>query len=231
MIKRLLVIPSRSGSTRIKNKNMKFFFKKPIIEYGLNQAIKSKLFTTIHVSTNSLRQIKYLSKYRTLDNFLRPNKLSKDQIPIVEVMKYVLESFKKKNQLFDEIWMLLPCSPLIDKHDLIRGSKILKANKAFTTVSANRIPIQWTYEIKKNKLNPFFPNFFKKRSQNIKQTFFEVGVFAGWQTNYFLKCLKKNRNFKFSPLLLEYFKSFDIDNQEDWNIVKKVYKYNLHNHA
>ena len=171
MIKRLLVIPSRSGSTRIKNKNMKSFFRKPIIEYGLNEAIKSKLFNKIHVSTNSVSQIKYLSKYRSLENFLRPNKLSKDHVTIIEVMKYVLNNFKKKNQVFDEIWMLLPCSPLIDKYDLIKGSKILKSNKAFTTVSANRIPIQWTYEIKKNKLNPFFPNFFKKRSQNIKQTF------------------------------------------------------------
>ena len=231
MIKRLLVIPSRSGSTRIKNKNMKSFFRKPIIEYGLNEAIKSKLFNKIHVSTNSVSQIKYLSKYRSLENFLRPNKLSKDHVTIIEVMRYVLNNFKKKNQVFDEIWMLLPCSPLIDKYDLIKGSKILKSNKAFTTVSANRIPIQWTYEIKKNKLNPFFPNFFKKRSQNIKQTFFEVGVFAGWQTNYFLNGLKKKQNFKFTPLILEYFKSFDIDTQEDWNIVKKVYKYNLHKHA
>ena len=221
MIKRLLIIPSRSGSTRIKNKNMKFFFRKPIIEYGLNEAIKSKLFTKIHVSTNSFRQIKYLKKYRSLDNFLRPNKLSKDRTPIVDVMKYVVEVYEKKNQFFDEIWMLLPCSPLIDKHDLIKGSKILKINKAFTTVSTNRIPIQWTYQIKKNKLIPFFPDFFKKRSQNIKQTFFEVGVFAGWQTSYFLRCLKKNQKFNFSPL----------DTKEDWNIVKKVYKYNLNKYA
>ena len=57
--------------------------------------------------------------------------------------------------------MLLPCSPLIDKHDLIKGSKILKINKAFTTVSTNRIPIQWTYQIK-NKLIPFFLISLKK---------------------------------------------------------------------
>ena len=52
-IKRLLIIPARSGSKRIKNKNIKNFVGKPIIYYPINTAIKSKLFTKIHVSTDS----------------------------------------------------------------------------------------------------------------------------------------------------------------------------------
>ena len=44
MIRRLLVIPARSGSKRIKNKNFKNFCGKPIIFHSLNVAKKSKLF-------------------------------------------------------------------------------------------------------------------------------------------------------------------------------------------
>ena len=40
---RLLVIPAKGNSKRIKNKNIKFFFNKPIIYYILETAIKSKL--------------------------------------------------------------------------------------------------------------------------------------------------------------------------------------------
>ena len=50
---RLLVIPAKGNSKRIKNKNIKFFFNKPIIYYILETAIKSKLFSKIHVSQKS----------------------------------------------------------------------------------------------------------------------------------------------------------------------------------
>ena len=52
-LKRLLIIPARGGSKRIKNKNIKKFKKKPIIYYTINSAVKSKLFNKIHVSTES----------------------------------------------------------------------------------------------------------------------------------------------------------------------------------
>ena len=55
MIKRLLIIPARIGSKRIKNKNIKKFFGMPIINYSIETAIKSKIFDEIHVSTDSLR--------------------------------------------------------------------------------------------------------------------------------------------------------------------------------
>ena len=46
-IKRLLIIPARSGSKRIKNKNFKKFKGKPIISYSILTALKSKIFSKI----------------------------------------------------------------------------------------------------------------------------------------------------------------------------------------
>ena len=42
MIKRLAIIPARAGSKRIKNKNMKLFFGKPLIYYSIKAALDSK---------------------------------------------------------------------------------------------------------------------------------------------------------------------------------------------
>ena len=64
-LKRLLIIPARGGSKRIKNKNIKKFKKKPIIYYTINSAVKSKLFNKIHVSTES-NLIKKLWKEKKL---------------------------------------------------------------------------------------------------------------------------------------------------------------------
>ena len=57
----IAIIPARSGSKRIKNKNLINFFGKPLIYYSINLAKKSGLFDKIIVSTDS-KEIKKISK-------------------------------------------------------------------------------------------------------------------------------------------------------------------------
>ena len=78
MTKRLLIIPARGGSKRIRNKNIKKFYKKPIIQYPLNSAKKSKLFNTIHVSTESKTIFTLVKKIGFKPDFLREKKLGKE---------------------------------------------------------------------------------------------------------------------------------------------------------
>ncbi len=96
MTSRLLIIPARGGSKRIKNKNIKLFFRKPIIYYPIRNAIKSKLFKHIHVSTDSLKIKKISHKAGAKVDFLRPKKLAKNNTPIIDVVNYVYNEFLKK---------------------------------------------------------------------------------------------------------------------------------------
>ena len=52
------IIPARSGSKRIKNKNIKKFLGRPIIYYSIRAAIKSKLFNNL----NKIEQHKLVYK-------------------------------------------------------------------------------------------------------------------------------------------------------------------------
>ena len=54
----LCIIPARGGSKRIKNKNIKKFFGKPIIYYSIIAAKKSKCFDKIIVSTENKNIVK-----------------------------------------------------------------------------------------------------------------------------------------------------------------------------
>ena len=49
----ICIIPARGGSKRIKMKNIKNFFGKPIVYYPITEAKKSKLLENIFVSTDS----------------------------------------------------------------------------------------------------------------------------------------------------------------------------------
>ena len=82
MIKRLAIIPARAGSKRIKNKNMKLFFGKPLIYYSIKAALDSKIFDKIHISSDSKKIINYGKKFKINSDFERPKYLSDDRTGI-----------------------------------------------------------------------------------------------------------------------------------------------------
>ena len=74
---------------RIRNKNIRKFCGKPIINYSIETALKSKLFKKIHISTNNLKIKKIIKKYPIKIDFFRPNKISGDKVGLMEVFKFV----------------------------------------------------------------------------------------------------------------------------------------------
>ena len=56
----LAIIPARSGSKGLKNKNIKLFNKKPLLSWTINQAIKSRYIDRVYVSTDSQKILKKL---------------------------------------------------------------------------------------------------------------------------------------------------------------------------
>ncbi len=176
-IKRLAILPARSGSKRIKNKNIKIFNDKPMIHHILNKLLKSKLFSKIHVSTDSKKISKISEKVGIKNDFYRPKNLSDDHTSLIEVAKFVYSKYVKLKYEFDEIWIILPCSPFIKIRDLRKIVKILSLNKTnVITVSEFITPVEWAFQIKENKfLTPLNKINFKKRSQDIKKKYYDTG--------------------------------------------------------
>ena len=61
----LALIPARSGSESIKDKNIKFYKGKPLLAHSINIAKKSSLIDKIIVSTDS-------KKYKKISENLEP---------------------------------------------------------------------------------------------------------------------------------------------------------------
>ena len=73
-VHRLLIIPARSGSKRIKNKNIINFAGKPIIFYSIEAALKSKLFNKIHISSDSSAILKLCEKKKNIYGIFKAQK-------------------------------------------------------------------------------------------------------------------------------------------------------------
>ena len=56
-VSNIAIITARKGSKRIKNKNLKNFFGKPIIYYSIKTLQKTKIFDKIYLSTNCEKTI------------------------------------------------------------------------------------------------------------------------------------------------------------------------------
>ena len=223
--RRLLVIPARSGSKRIKNKNFKNFNGRPIISYSILTALQSKIFDKIIVSIDDNKYTKYLKKFK-IEIFYRSKKLSNDNASIEDVLRSIVNKFAKSDDYFDEIWSLAPCSPLIRKEDLINASLLLKKNKKkiILPVSEFPVPIEWGFKISnQNELVPFKKNFYKIRSQDLPKSYYDTGNFVGIPIHHFKK---KNIDFDkhYIGLKIPKNRSIDIDDLEDWKIAEKLYR-------
>ena len=226
IIKRLAIIPAKGNSIRIKRKNIKLFFKKPIINYTIDSALKSKLFNRIHVSTDSKIIEKIVKKKGIITDFYRPKSLSGNKTPLIKVYEYVVNRYRKLNLDFDEIWALMPCSPLINQSDLKKVSifsKKMRQKKPIMSVSKFKSPIDWAYKINKNNvLKPVKSKYLMYRSQDLPERYYETGQFVVYPGKYFKKNIKKNTEYQ--AYILPILKSIDIDDIEDWKLAEVIYK-------
>ena len=224
MKKRLLIIPAKKISKRIKNKNIKKFYGKPIISYSILNAIKSNLFSKIHVSTDS-RKIKNISKNLGIKiDFMRPKNLCKSNVPIIDVMRHVVKKYEALGYKFDEVWNLSACSPLIKKSDLIKASKLFKRKKILISISKFNTPIEWGFKKNlSNKLRPINAKKLLEDSKKFKEHYYDTGNFAIF-SNESLKRKNINLNNIFIGFEIPRHRAVDIDNKTDWDLAEKLYK-------
>ena len=84
------IIPARGGSQRIKNKNIRLFHGKPIVEYSIKAAYDSGLFARVFVSTDSA-QVSSVAYRAGADVLWRPDHLAKDNVGTQAVVADALE--------------------------------------------------------------------------------------------------------------------------------------------
>lgn len=131
----LAIIPARSGSKGLKDKNIKELNGKPMMAYTIEAACKSKVFEDIIVSTDSKKYASIANKYGASVPFLRPNNLATDQTSTIDVLEYTLFKLIKMGSKFDYFVLLQPTSPLRDELDILNSIELLFEKKANAIIS------------------------------------------------------------------------------------------------
>jgi CMP-N,N'-diacetyllegionaminic acid synthase len=225
-MKILALIPARGGSKAIHMKNLKKIAKKPLIQYTIDIAKKSKIFDKIIVSTDNQKILSVSKKLGAEVPFLRPKSLAKDNTPSIKVIKHALNFLEKKQDYVPEIVLLLqPTSPIRSIELIKKSVNLLKKNKTDSVISIAKVKTHpYNCFWKKNgKLQPFNKKF-KSYSlrQSLPELYYPTGsIYTFWASN-----IKKYNSFygqKISPLLVTN-KEFliDIDDNFDLFLAKSI---------
>lgn len=121
-INNIAIIPARSGSKGLKDKNIRLLNGKPLMAHSIIAAQRSEMFSKIMVSTDSERYAGTAIKFGADVPFLRSEKNSSDNAGSWEVVKEVLNNIIER---FDTVCLLQPTSPLRTAEDIIGGYKEL----------------------------------------------------------------------------------------------------------
>ena len=219
------VIPARSNSKRLMNKNIKKLLGVPLFVHSINFARKLKFVDKIIFTSDSLNYFRLVKYKKKIIFHQRSKKSSSDKAMEQDILLDLKNYFiKKKIKFPDAILWLRPTSPLRSLDSFKKGHTLFKKNK--NTVMIVHEEESRLFKKKGNFLRPILKKMIGKsmlRSQECQPLF---SIFSG---EYFLFPKKINKNFlgsKLNFIITTKYTKFDIDNNDDFKILDNLLKSN-----
>lgn len=125
----LALIPARSGSKSVKDKNIRLIDGKPMLAYSIEHALQAKSVDRVIVSTDSEEYAEIARKYGAETPFLRPAEYATDTALDIEVFEHAL-SFLEEHEGYvpDIVVQLRPTYPIRRIEDIDKMVAYLENN-------------------------------------------------------------------------------------------------------
>ncbi|MGE7690586.1 cytidylyltransferase domain-containing protein [Lysinibacillus sp. NPDC097214] len=131
----LAIIPARSGSKSVKDKNIRPMNGKPMLAYSIEHALNSNKINRVIVSTDSEKYANIASKYGAEVPFLRPAEISGDLSLDIEVFQHVLAYLKEEEAYVPDIVVQLrPTYPVRNVQDIDQMIDLILADDEIDSV-------------------------------------------------------------------------------------------------
>ena len=224
----LAIIPARSGSKGIQNKNIRELCGKPLLAYSIEAALNSGLFDDVMVSTDSEKYAEIARKYGASVPFLRSAETSSDQADSWDMVDEVLLGYRKLGKYYDTFCLLQPTSPLRTSDDIINAYKLYEEKAKFAVASvceAEHSPL-WCGNLPDN--NEFI-DFMREDSVNRRQEGKKFYRLNGAIYIVNTKIFKNDRNLykrgSFAYIMSQE-RSVDIDTELDFTLASMLMEMN-----
>jgi len=220
ILKSLGLIPARSGSKRLPNKNRRELNGKPLFLYTVEAALQSKL-TDVVFSTDCPEMAETARQNGAEVPFVRPADISDDRSTNKDVLMHALEFMEVRNdEHYDIVMVLQPTSPIREPGHIDECIRTL-CGPQFDTVASVAGPVskrQKTIKIRgeKGELQDY-------REGLLCDYYQYNGSIYGAKRDYFAatKDYHSGRQFGF---VMDKLHSVDIDDEIDFEIASLLLK-------
>lgn len=142
------IIPARSGSKGVKNKNIKLLCGYPMIAYSIIAAKLSPAINRVIVTTDSPDYAKLANKYGAETPFLRPAEISQDYSTDLEFMEHCINWLYENEKSVPEYFVhLRPTTPLRQLEYIEKAISEIKKDENSTSLRSAHIsthpPFKW----------------------------------------------------------------------------------------
>jgi len=132
----IALIPARSGSVRVKNKNIRLLNGKPLIAHTIDIALKSGFYKEVVVITDSIDYANISKNYGAIVPELRPNNTSTGEAPDILWVQWIHQELLKMKIKASTYSILRPTSPFRTIDTFRRAFETWNKNTEIDTLRA-----------------------------------------------------------------------------------------------
>ena len=217
------LIPARSGSKGIKDKNIKLYKGIPLLAHSIKIGLESEYIKDVYVSTDSLEYQEIALKYKAKITPLRSSDISDDLSPDIDTFKHFINTLNLP--LPDIIVQLRPTYPNRDIKTVNECIKIFinnydKYDSLRTVIPISKTPFKMYY-VDNDKLVPYLTEYkdyiepYNQARQIFPVTYLHNGYLDIIKTNIILSQNLLSGN-NILPYIMKSDQLDDIDNLEDF---------------
>ena len=134
-MKNIAVIPARSGSKGLPDKNIRMVNGKPLLAYTIEAALESGCFDTVHVSTDSEKYAEIAQQFGADVPFLRSAALATDTASAWDAVREVLARYAQLGKHFDTMMLMQPTTPLRTGEDVRAAYALMREKQAKSVIA------------------------------------------------------------------------------------------------
>lgn len=227
-MRNIAIIPARSGSKGLKDKNIKELNGKPLMAYTIEAALESGKFDCVHVSTDSEKYAEIGRQFGADVPFLRDAELAGDKSSTWDALRYVVQEYRKRGKEFELVTLLQPTSPMRNARNIREAYEVFEQKSADAVISICELEhsIQICNKLGENDSMYNFIDSNKVGARQLSDTYYRLNGAIYIQKTELLMNKQNFYNEKSYAYIMDQRHSVDIDNELDFLFVEMLMKDN-----
>lgn len=224
MDKIIALVPARSGSVRIKHKNLRQIAGVPLVAMAVQQATMTPSVDRVFISTDSELYAEVAANYGAEVPFMRPAEISKSDSTDLDVFDHFLDWYQQKYNLYPELVVQVrPTAPARSVQMIEEAIRFMQDHPEYDSLRSVSVPHQTPYKMwfrdRDGELKPVIKEQnagYDGATQMLPQTFAQDGIVDIIRPSTILK--KKSISGDRIAGIVSTRENWDIDRPEDLRI-------------